>query len=54
MYKFMGKELCENVPAAEGSEELGFTQFLTYKSTLLSTCLVLLLNSESKWLRAGS
>ena len=36
MRKFMGEELRENVPAARGTEEAGFTQFLTHKSTLLS------------------
>ena len=36
MCKFMGKELRENAPAARQSEEAGFTQFLTLKSTLLS------------------
>ena len=35
--RFMGKELRENAPATRGSEEAGFTQFLTHKSTLLST-----------------
>ena len=33
----MGRELRENAPAAKGSEEAGFTQFLTYESTLLDT-----------------
>ena len=36
--KFMGKEWCENVPAARGSEEAEITQFLTHKSTPLSMC----------------
>ena len=36
MCKFMYKELCENASAARWSEEAGFTQFLTHKSTLLS------------------
>ena len=37
MCKFIGKELRENLHAARGSEEAGFTQFLTHKSILLST-----------------
>ena len=39
----MGKELRENAPAARGSEEAGFTQFLTHKYTLLSMCIYLAL-----------
>ena len=34
--KLMGKELRETAPAARGSKEAGFTQFLAHKSTLLS------------------
>ena len=36
MCKFIGKELHGNAPAARGSNEVGFTQFLTHKSTRLS------------------
>ena len=35
MCKFMGKELRKNAPAARGSEDAGFTQFRTPKSTPL-------------------
>ena len=41
MRKFMGEELRENVPAAREGEEVGFTQFLTHKYTLLSILLCL-------------
>ena len=35
--KFMSEELRENAPAARGSEEAGFTHYLTHKSTPLSS-----------------
>ena len=37
MCKFMVKELRKNALAAGGTEEVGLTQFLAHKSTLLST-----------------